>query len=228
MSKKKAVLSDFLSAFERKPVEDVITSTIFGPLSFFCRDDIGYMFENFLKIFGVQDFSIYSELPITIEFWENIKTQKYRKRHVQPDVVIKAGNSIRILIEVKWESVLSESELAAQWLALSKDEMKNSFHLLITRRARNDYTECIRRDAVLINRCSPEWESVRFRHVKWSDISSFLAALISPPDCVNAWTALVLKFLQGCSIIGIRAWDAIGIAEVGELSWRFGAAPNPD
>lgn len=181
--------------------------------------------ERLLGVFGSAAPELDRKSKISIELWENMKTENFRINYVQPDVVIRIGNRIRVIIELKWRAPLDDKELAAQWLALSEDERSSSFHILITDLERIDYSRRIESDAESLGKHDGAvWKKDRFRHVTWGRVLRLVSSLNSPSSCVSAWSNLVSTFLLSCSVTGVRNVGDLGIVDVGVISLYFRAA----
>ena len=118
----------------RSPVEDTITSTIFGLLNYVPPGDAWLAVARLLEI---QNPPWGPAVPdeVVVEFWPKMPSS-YRARYVEPDVRISAKQARKsvgeILIEVKWEAELGSDQLIAQWFSLAEAARERTVHVALT------------------------------------------------------------------------------------------------
>ena len=81
----KAKLRSFVSDGTRTPFEDIVTSTVFGPLEFLNSKDRKYFIDEIARKFV---FSLPSAYEPRFAFWKKRNSSAFRVRSVEPDLVV--------------------------------------------------------------------------------------------------------------------------------------------
>lgn len=102
------------------PREDIITSTIFGPLRYFEDQDIYYFIRSIAGIENNLDDNNKLQVEANIDFWPSkIATFNNVRRRTEPDIVfnfdVNGKNEIYIF-ELKWGAYsFSEDQIEREW-----------------------------------------------------------------------------------------------------------------
>ena len=102
------------------PREDIITSTIFGPLRYFEDQDIYYFIRSIAGIENNLDDNNKLQVEANIDFWPSKKaTFNNKSRRTEPDIVFNFyGNGINetYIFELKWGAYsFSEDQIEREW-----------------------------------------------------------------------------------------------------------------
>ena len=155
----------------RFPVEDLITSTVFGTMLYLPTCDAILIFKH---IFGLElhGLNLEHSSKLNIGLWKKIK-------RIEPDIILEfegkntAGESLnfKVIVEVKWDATSSnvdeEHQLARQWEALEVEDQSSANHVYLTKYHNplqyEKYTQTIKHRERLI---LVAWSDVRhrFRH----------------------------------------------------------------
>lgn len=220
INNRKARLSTFRSAGVRVPLEDVVTSTIFGPLEFMAPDDreraTAYIFEVLALPMPTRSGSLRTQ------FWPRfpLADNGLRARYSEPDLVIVDALGPLAVIEVKWGAPLGEHELAAQWASLAPAERRRAIHVLLFQEP-EPYRRAVDRDRVLIEqRGLGPWNPFLR---SWRMMASLptIAARPDTSEAVQSWANAVAAFLRREHRFALHGWDEIGLRATNTLSWRF-------
>lgn len=202
-------------------VEDEITSTIFGPLTYFSSSEIWYFFETLIKYMLVDEnlWPVRSSKQINVKFffWPLMKTTNGEK--IEPDVLVKfrvkKATILTILVEVKWDCLQSsQDQLAKQWDAIDSFERENCFHLYLVRRLKEAECEIKR---MFERNSGVDLSKFRFNKRIWQqrlfcmswEQLMYIAQenLLSGSLSLNKWASNIAAFLSKLSvprIIGLK------------------------
>ncbi|MBB6122936.1 hypothetical protein FHS92_000643 [Sphingobium subterraneum] len=219
VSARKARLHHFRNAGTRVPLEDVVTSTVFGPLLFLAETDRDRVLRALLVGLGFTD-KRWSGL-LTLSFWIKRPTDpRIRPRSIEPDLIISDERGIVLLTEIKWGAPLDDGELAGQWACLDERERARARHLLIVRDKR-PYHGQIRSDERLLRRYNLyPWP---FKMHCWSDIAHSLEALGRSDAAAHlrSWARTVAHFLRTEDGFAMRGWTRLELNAVEAYVPRF-------
>lgn len=104
----------------RIPREDIITSTIFGPLRYFEDQDIYYFIRSIAGIENNLDDNNKLQVEANIDFWPSKKdTFNNKRRSCEPDIVfnfVVNGKKEIYIFELKWGAYsFSEDQIEREW-----------------------------------------------------------------------------------------------------------------
>jgi len=221
VNSKKARLDAFRGPGHRLPLEDIITSTIFGPLLF--MDPIEAATALSLVLSGVGYSRPEWQGPTHLTLWPKHKTvYELRSRHVEPDAEIVDASGSTLVIEIKWGAPLSPHELASQWLALKQSDRKTSRHLLIVLEPQLHYHEAIARDRATIARhCDLPWTIKMVTWRRMSDAFRVLGADMRLDSGTRRWALGVHGLLRREDRLALSGWQGLDITSVPENPWRY-------
>lgn len=220
INSRKARLGAFRSAGSRVPIEDVVTSTVFGPLEFMSPEDRRAAVDCLEEALAIRQSG--SLGPVQVRFWPRLQLadDALRARYVEPDLILADAAGAFLVVEVKWGAKLGEHELAAQWVALSPSERRRSFHLLLVQETER-YREAIQIDAALLERRGfTPWHAV-VRSWKSLTALPIAAARHERSEGVRLWAAAVSDFVRREHRFSMHGWDQIGLRAARELDWRY-------
>lgn len=197
---------------ERVSEEDELTALMLGPLEF--------MPENLSAIFWGTLLSEYNVFPAPqkipngakISFWPSRKAFS-SGRTIEPDIVVdlkwSSGESLLLLIEMKWRAPLSgEDQLHIQWTEfLSEEERDNALHLFIA----PEISEALKALGI-----SDVW-SGRLLAISWFDILSILQEKIRKSDLTYEplmhWMNQVIDLLDKLGIRPFRGFRGLELSK---------------
>jgi hypothetical protein len=204
----------------RTPIEDIVTSTVFGPLDYMNNDDRRELLRSLLEHMHIPQLS--DHVP-QLHFWVKRPTTTFRERSVEPDLVINFGPVSKLVVEVKWGAALSARELAAQWASLSSQEQGGSRHLILTRdppRYRDHIADD--REALRVHGVS-NWQ---LHECSWREFARILRTLALLPRLssqVKAWATDAAAFLAREEFRVMVGWSNLGlwpVPLVESSAWR--------
>jgi hypothetical protein len=219
INRRKARINVFRGPGQRVPIEDVITSTVFGPLLFMDPAEAHKVLLLVLDQLRIAPPSWSGTAHLTL--WPRKPFDLFRSRYVEPDaeIVDAAGNAL--VIEVKWGAPLGKHELASQWLSLSPQARAKSRHLLIVNETA-PYGDAIREDGALIaNTCDLPW---RLDAVSWRQLAEAFGAIarnIELNSGTRHWALAMNGFLRRVDPRSVAGWNQLGIEPVTDLRWGF-------
>lgn len=192
VNSRKARLAAFRGAGLRVPLEDVVTSSIFGPLDFMNATDRKAAIELFIEALAIKRPAWSGEIRLL--FWKKRAAvhPSMRKRYVEPDLIVADDKGARMVVEIKWGAPLGKQELAAQWSCLSPAERSAALHVLLVREP-SRYRADIAVDGVMLGNAGlTPWRIVL---CSWSDLAR-LDRLRVPSPRVRQWALAVADLLQ--------------------------------
>lgn len=220
VNRKKARLNAFRGAGQRVPLEDLVTSTILGPLLFLEQVDAEMALSGILSSLGIRRPDWVG--PAHLSLWPKRKTiATLRSNYVEPDAefVDALGNSL--VVEVKWGAKLSEFELAAQWLSLSADARATSRHLLIVLEP-YPYQAAIACDRQEISKhCGLPWPIQVVSWRRMADAFREIGHDMRLSSGTRRWAHGVHGFLRREDPRSLAGWDGMELIDVPENSWRY-------
>lgn len=224
INQKKVRLGSFRQSGEHLRVEDVVTSNIFGPLSFMTEDHRRAACESLVTLLGIPQ-PQWSSSP-RFSFWEKLRATErmHRKRYSEPDLIIEDDVGTSIVCEVKWDAGLDEHELADQWLGMSSPRRSKSIHVLIAREPQKYLTDIEADRRFLKSRGIHRWPIFA---VAWREIGHAAAQLASDRSTspgIAEWCLQVSAFLNREDRLPFLGWGSRQISSVGTLHWKFSIA----
>lgn len=220
INSRKARLGAFRSAGLRVPFEDVVTSTVFGPIEFMSPEDARRSIDLICE-------ALVLRLPTPVGslravFWPRmpLTDDALRARYSEPDLVFADEAGPVMVIEVKWGAPLGVNELAAQWSALSSVERRRAAHVLLVQEP-GPYRRAVEMERELIDaRGLGPWNLV-VRN--WRSLAAIRVLSRTPDtaDAVQRWATAVGSFLMREHSSVVRGWSEARLTKVEELDWRF-------
>jgi hypothetical protein len=207
IAQRKARVSSFMRDGERKPLEDIVTSTVFGPLMLLTDVDRSLLVKEIIRALDVPIRSV--SAPAFL-FWHRREETLFRRHSVEPDICIDVGQSSKLIVEVKWGAPLSTDELAAQWASLSPDERRQSAHIFLARDLKGYQEQIVSNREALFQKGIVEWP---LRALSWREFSGMLRRISRGnfPGNVRAWASLSASFLSQQGLQTLQPWTAAGI-----------------
>jgi hypothetical protein len=220
INNRKARLSAFRGAGIRVPLEDVVTSTIFGPLEFMAPVDRERAIAGIAEALALPIPA--AEGSLSAQFWPRfpLSQEGLRARYSEPDLVITDSAGPLVVVEVKWGAPLSENELAAQWISLAPLARRRAIHLLLVQDP-EAYRHDFERDGALIEQIGEgPWRSFL---KSWRTMASLplLTARPGTYEAVRRWADAVGAFLRREDRLALHGWDEIGLRLTKHLGWQF-------
>jgi hypothetical protein len=194
----------------RQPFEDMITSTIFGPLDMMPREMAA---KGLTRILGLDAEGIRIEAA-TLIFWPWVTGDENRYR--QPDIMVKGdgpnGRKIELRIEVKWDARFYPGQLLEQRAHIPVDGC-DAYQVAVVRNAATALVEL--RDL----EGKPEGWNPIIR--SWREIAAFAGQKSIFTDPLQRWLNLVHKFLTELGEIPFTDFSMVEplIVEAG-LEWQ--------
>lgn len=190
----------------RITAEDEITSLVFEPMRYLPAGDVAGFWQKFIG-----DGFFVNEPPVSFDvtFWPPSRYPENGKvRWVEPDLRVdfrwSDGSKRIILIEVKWNSALSEGQLLRQWRnCLNADERVAARHVFIGKHS--DINSEDRHGRVVAK--------------SWRDVQDILNRYQSVDGAVAHWAKLVTEFLGRVTTRPFNGFEYIFPLE--EKSCRF-------
>jgi len=214
ISQRKARLDVFRGAGTRLPLEDVVTSSVFGTLSLLRPAD---QLDALERVFRAMDMPLPAwRAPPQIHLWRKreMKMTGFRDHYIEPDVEISDSNGVTLLIEIKWGAPLGKRELSAQWLSLKDKAQKKGGHLLLTLKP-GSYNAAIEDERITVDEhCTVRWP---LEHRTWRDFGQAcrsVAAEIDIEPSIRAWTQQVYLFLLREDPETLQGWRNLRLPKV--------------
>jgi len=204
------------------PLEDGITSSVFGPLRVMKGNDSWQLLSEALwgqspenRPVGWPDCDAPAGARPVFSFWPR---KKLFESSVEPDLLVDVGSDrekFRLIIEVKWESDESgKDQLLRQWLACTQEDRQpeeNSFHVYLIKNARSSgsYAEPASDDSCEDAR---GWKG-RLRILYWQDVYRNvwnMECRYKPQrDWRGDWAGDVRRFLDALGVQCFQGFDTI-------------------
>lgn len=220
VNNRKARLGAFRSAGIRVPLEDVVTSTVFGPLEFMSADDRRRSIELVCEALavGIPE----PEGEIRALFWPRLSVcdVSLRTRYSEPDLVLADDAGPVMVVEIKWGAPLSERELAAQWAALDEGDRRRAMHLLLVQE-QGPYRQDVDVDREWVDAAGMGPWLLQVRGWRSLTALEMLSRRADASEPVKAWASAVTAFLRREHSLSMHGWDEIGLMEVEELDFTF-------
>ena len=208
------------------PIEDEVTSCVFGPLRFM---EPRQAWASCLMLFDIQDrISDLEPDRVCIRFWPKFFRSDGQGSYVEPDVHILAWRNgeltATILVEVKWGAALGSDQLLDQWRFLSVDGQKGdelrdrSWHVFLSDRPIRDKAAKEKQEA-RAKRNGIGWHS-RLLVKAWHQVA---AKLDKAPDCsegMEVWRTDLVRFLYAQGVIPFDGFRRDRIQTVKSVTWR--------
>ncbi len=210
---------------DRNPIEDVVTSCVFGPLSYLKgKTAAREIFSFFHLLLPGKDLNkkMSRVNEMRLDLWPKPGQVKIngdlRPRFPEPDIMIKfldshAEEVLVIIVEVKWgakqfnyNDTKGRYELSEQWASLPRDLYCKSFHIYLVLDTIKAKIE-IQKMHESQNRVFPydrydfrEWKD-RLLIVGWDDLIKSLE--ICPFNELEAWADNAVKFIERTNKVSI-------------------------
>jgi hypothetical protein len=217
---RKARLATFKGAGVRVPFEDVVTSTVFGPIEFMEAHGRASAIGALLAALRIPPIE-WSGAP-QLRFWAKLQSgdTRLRSKSSEPDLMIVDASGPRLVIEVKWDAPLDAHELAAQWSSLPPTSRSKALHLLLVREP-GRYRADVDTDRATIDRngCGPwhqvtrSWRDVAQigAHARWRELD---------PGALS-WAVAVADLLNREDRLALHGWENLSLRPSPNLDWRF-------
>jgi hypothetical protein len=217
---RKARLGAFRSAGLRVPLEDVVTSTVFGPIEFMSPEDARRAIDLICEALALP--LPMSVGPLRPVFWPRMPPidDALRVRYSEPDLVFADDVGLVMVIEIKWGAPLSKNELAAQWSALSHVDRGRATHVLLVQEP-GPYSQAVEMDRDLVDvRGTGPWNlAVR----TWRSLAAMrvLAHTLDTSEAVQRWASAVALFLIREHSSAVLGWSEVGLIQMNQMDWGF-------
>ena len=208
------------------PIEDEVTSCVFGPLRFM---EPRQAWASCLMLFDIQDSA--SDLEpdrICIRFWPKFFRNDGRGSYVEPDVHILAWRNgeliATILVEIKWGAALGFDQLLDQWRFMEAGRYvpevlrSRSWHVLLSDRPTRD-TACIENQRARADDEDIPWEN-RLIVRAWHQVANQLSEWVRCPETLTSWRRDLIDFLSAVGVVPFDGFERNGIALVGAVTWQ--------
>jgi hypothetical protein len=217
---RKAKLGMFRGAGRRVPIEDIVTSAVFGPLDFFAPQERMAVLQRLLKQLNISCPG-WMEVPKLLLWPQHANVPRdLRRSYVEPDLVISDQAGSALIVEVKWGAPLGARELASQWLSLSHASRRTSVHLLLVLEP-NQYGLSVKSDVTLVaSRSGTKWPLFV---ISWRQAADAFRAIGADPDLgpgTRRWADGVHAFLRREDPGALVGWPSLGLMQVQPLGWR--------
>lgn len=217
---RKARLGVFRSAGIRVPLEDVVTSTVFGPIEFMSPEDARRSIDLICEALALPLPT--SVGPLRAVFWPRLPLadDALRVRYSEPDLVFADDVGLVMVVEIKWGAPLSENELAAQWSALSHVDRGRATHVLLVQEP-GSYRQAVEMDRDLVDaRGMGSWNLV-IRNWRSLAVMGVLARTPNTSEAVQRWASAVALFLMREHRSAVRGWSEIRLIRMNKMDWCF-------
>lgn len=220
VTQRKAKLSVFKAAGERVPLEDLVTSTIFGSLTFLRYQERAFALSRLWAGLGLQPLS--DDQDLSIDFWPKmpVSVAGFRVRYIEPDVTITDPAGSVVLVEVKWGAPLSPMELSSQWLALDAQRRKKASHFLLVQEP-NRYLSAIAQCRSALEKAGhSDW---KLETRSWREFGDACRKLTIDPAAdagVRTWARLVHAFLRREIPGSMLGWDNLDLLPMPSMKVR--------
>lgn len=220
VNRRKARLDAFRAAGSRVPLEDVVTSTLFGPLLFFEAEQMEAVIDRMLRELDVPRPAW--EGPLQLSLWPRQKTHAtVRTNYVEPDAVIADAAGTSLLLEIKWGAPLGDRELAAQWLSLAPEARPRSQHLIIVLES-SPYDAAVAADrAFLARQPAGTWQGCVRPWRRVADAFQVIGIDTYFPAGLRRWAQAAHAFIKREDPRSLIGWQALDVPPVDTLAWRF-------
>jgi hypothetical protein len=218
---RKAKLQVFRAPGLRVPLEDVVSSTVFGALMFMPANQRLAIVNRLWRDLGLSPFAETDD--VQIDFWPKrpIDDSKFRTRYVEPDIVVSSPSGRLTLVEIKWGAQLSDLELSSQWLSLEEKRRKTSDHLLLVLEPR-DYDRGVAACRnVLKGRLVTDWPLRIHPWRRFADVCRHLAVDVDLDAGARLWARQVHAFLRREDPDGLAGWENLELRSADVCDWRI-------
>ena len=234
----KATPADVTGEGRKTPMEDLITSAVFGPLTYLGGAARNFLNEMMEKAgFGQGNDFFQRDEGIEISFWPKLRPENSERTYVEPDIVVigKATDAedephLRVLIiEVKWNAPLEPNQLKEQWEArctctaltnLAHASEVKFRHLLLVRNRRSGDLQQLDEHA----------RAADAKLLTWHDISELAkrASETENPstDEARCWARDVAAFLNRLGVRTQIGWEEVALEDVDCLPAFFTHLPH--
>lgn len=183
-----------LGSVRRRPVEDMITASVFGPLAFLPANITGLIMERILPEINI-------ERPVECElrFWQSLACAGGGT--VEPDIILEfrtqQNETHLACMEIKWNSNFGPHQALNQWEALKLTG--TSFDHILLVRDRATANNHLSGDFDVSMPMSP-------KVITWHDLVQRLIVLPEATECkfAAAWSRSVVSALR---VLGERTFD---------------------
>ncbi len=208
------------------PIEDEVTSCVFGPLRFM---EPRQAWASCLLLFDIQDSA--SDLEpdrICIRFWPKFFRNDGRGSYVEPDVHILAWRNgeliATILVEIKWGAALGFDQLLDQWRFLSVngykgDELRErSWHVFLSDRPIRDKAAREEQEA-RATRNGIGWRN-RLLVKAWHQVATILEETAKRSEGMEVWRTDLVRFLSAQGVSPFDGFRRERVCRVESVTWR--------
>jgi hypothetical protein len=224
VNSRKARLSAFRAAGQRVPTEDVVTSTVFGPLAFFDPLEANLAVKALLASLQMEQPNWTGIANLTLWPRHVNVPGELRSSYVEPDLVISDAEGAALIIEVKWGAPLSAFELASQWLSLTPEQRRKSVHLLLVLEP-GPYQDDVAADVRQVS--IRDYGGWRLSTKSWREAADAFRAMGSD-TCLGPgtrrWADSVHAFLRREDPAALVGWPSLGLETVQDLDWKVQAS----
>jgi hypothetical protein len=225
---RKAKLSAFRAAGQRVPMEDMITSTVFGPLAFLDNIEMSAVLDGFLTRLGVARPAWVGAQHLSLWPKHAEVPKDLRSSYIEPDLVISDQDGASLIIEVKWGAPLGTRELASQWLSLGEGRRMKSVHLLLVLEP-HVYREHVASDTALVaDRSDMAWPLFTRSWREAADAFRATSADGGLGPGTRRWAESVHSFLRREDPGALVGWPSLGLVPVPPVAWRASTSPFLD
>lgn len=228
IGQRKVRLRQLFGATARCPFEDVVTSTVFGPLEFLPVHDSWTAVRTIARRMGVPETLLAAKVDRVVpKFW-NRRPSAYRRRSIEPDLVVEACSDgdlvFRLIVEVKWGAGLEVDQLVAAWDAFPLHERSRTHQLLLVldqeRYAGAVEKELRRWEASDTGRDG--WRN-RLSVRSWRDLSHAFQELLTSSESpgLHRWAELAVRVLRNEDVSTQVGWRHAGLLAVPVSAWKF-------
>lgn len=209
------------------PIEDEVTSCVFGPLRFM---DPGQAWASCLMLFDIQDRTPDLQPDrICIRFWPKFFRNDGQGSYVEPDVHILAWRygelTATILVEVKWGAELGSSQLLDQWRFLSVSGYKGeelrdrSWHVFLSDRPIRDKAAKEEQES-RTNRNGIGWHD-RLLVKAWHEVATKLDETVNCSGGMEVWRTDLIRFLSAQGVTPFDGFRRERIRRVKSVTLRM-------
>ena len=220
VNNRKARLGAFRGAGIRVPLEDVVTSTVFGPLEFMSAEDRRRSIDLVCEALAVEIAE--RRGPMRVLFWPRLPVSdaSLRTRYSEPDLMLADDVGPVMVVEIKWGASLSERELASQWTAIGSSGRRRAVHLLLVQEP-GIYRRDVDLDREMVDAAGMGPWPLQMRNWRSLTAVEVLSRRADASEPVRAWASAVTAFLRREHRMSMHGWDEIGLMSVEEAEWTF-------
>ncbi|UFZ03487.1 hypothetical protein LQG66_30375 [Bradyrhizobium ontarionense] len=183
----------------RRVIEDVITSTLFGPLKFMDANSAGQILSWFSRRKPESHAKVRD-----VQFWPRFQVDERSANEytIEPDLVIDGyvdNEAFRWIIEVKWDAMLHLQQVQDQ-VRICSEGQRDWVHISLVKSADLASFECA--DTIII---------------QWNQVLSALQEVIRSGEAKGSssiWCKDAVAFLEKLGIGAFEGFDQLGLVPV--------------